>query len=99
VPEERIDNADVPGFSNGNIPGISGNAFKEKKSGNNVQQVKEKNPGYNCHAAKECPCMQDKPFLHVMAPGYAEDGSVATKMPWKQRYVGQYKKLDVQINI
>jgi hypothetical protein len=30
VPEERIDNADVPGFSNGNIPGISGDAFKEK---------------------------------------------------------------------
>jgi hypothetical protein len=35
----------------------------------------------------ECPCMRDKPFLHVMAPGFGEDGIPSAKKPWKERYV------------
>jgi hypothetical protein len=34
----------------------------------------------------ECPCMRDKPFLHVMAPGFGQDGIPSAKKPWKERY-------------
>jgi hypothetical protein len=31
--------------------------------------------------------MHGKPFLHVMAPGFGEDGIPSSNKPWKQRYV------------
>jgi hypothetical protein len=43
--------------------------------------------GNNCFASKECPCMHGKLFLHVMAPGFGEDGIPSSNKPWKQRYV------------
>jgi hypothetical protein len=53
-----------------------------------VHVVSNENIGGNtCVAAQECPCMHDKPFLHVLAPGFGEDASESSKKPWKKRCV------------
>jgi hypothetical protein len=85
--DEPIYNDEVADCSNENIIGNSSDAAKENISSRTTQPVPGNAFVDNCPAAKECPCMHDKPFLHVIAPGFAEDGTGATKTAWKKRYV------------
>lgn len=65
------------------------NEQRTQPSFNNCQDSVEVNETIACSASgkvQECPCMHGKPFIHVMAPGFQEHGSGASKTAWKKRY-------------
>jgi hypothetical protein len=56
----------------------------------------ENTGGNTCEAVQECPCMHDKPFMHVLAQGYGEDATEARNTPGNKRCVILYSEIYVE---